>query len=81
MQWRSTADEPGTHDLLMVGPRGGGRHFELTRDPAAPLDPPPTVDDPFVVYLGEPPDEALSGWSRPAAPGSSRTTRTGTRTG
>ncbi|MFF9145920.1 VOC family protein [Streptomyces sp. NPDC014861] len=57
--WRSTASEPGTHDLLMVGPRDGGWHFELTRDPAAPLDPTPTVDDLFVVYLGEPPDEAL----------------------
>ncbi|MFI8368249.1 VOC family protein [Streptomyces sp. NPDC085466] len=59
VQWRSTARGPGEHDLLMVGPADGGWHFELTRDPAAPLDPTPTVDDLFVLYLGEPPEEAL----------------------
>ncbi|WP_324616112.1 VOC family protein [Streptomyces sp. NRRL F-5727] len=31
----------------------------ITRGPAAPLDPTPTADDLFVVYLGKPPDEAL----------------------
>ncbi|MFJ9338491.1 VOC family protein [Streptomyces sp. NPDC101733] len=56
--WRSSG-KPGEHDLLMVGPADGGWHFELTRDPAAPLDPTPTVDDLFVLYLGEEPDEAL----------------------
>lgn len=57
--WRSTKGAPGEHDLLMVGPADGGWHFELTRDDAHPVVPAPTVDDLFVVYLGEAPDEAL----------------------
>ncbi|MFF2349568.1 VOC family protein [Kitasatospora sp. NPDC058115] len=57
--WRGTAHAPGEHDLLMVGPSGGGWHFELTRDPDHPVEPSPTVDDLFVVYLGAPADEAL----------------------
>ncbi|WP_328621203.1 VOC family protein [Streptomyces sp. NBC_00354] len=57
--WRSTDIAPGEHELLMVGPAGGGWHFELTRDPENPVAPSPTVDDLFVVYLGEAPDEAL----------------------
>ncbi|MFD3329800.1 VOC family protein [Streptomyces sp. NPDC058701] len=59
VQWRSTGGGPGEHDLLMVGPAGGGWHFELTRDADNPVAPAPTVDDLFVVYLGEPPAEAL----------------------
>ncbi|MBV2353753.1 VOC family protein [Streptomyces sp. J2-1] len=57
--WRTTERVPGEHDLLMVGPKGGGWHFELTHDPERPLDPTPTVDDLFVVYLGEPVEDAL----------------------
>lgn len=57
--WRSTERVSGEHDLVMVGPAGGGWHFELTHDPEQPLAPSPTVDDLFVVYLGEAPDEAL----------------------
>ncbi|KQX11196.1 glyoxalase [Streptomyces sp. Root431] len=57
VQWRSTAGEPGEHDLLMVGPAGGGWHFELTRDPENPVEPAPTVEDLFVVYLGAPVEE------------------------
>ncbi|MFI9045576.1 VOC family protein [Streptomyces sp. NPDC053427] len=57
--WRTTERVPGGHDLLMVGPPGGSWHFELTRDPEDPLEPTPTVDDLFVVYLGKPVDEAL----------------------
>nr|WSX51344.1 VOC family protein [Streptomyces sp. NBC_00974] len=57
--WRSTERVSGEHDLLMVGPRDGGWHFELTHDPENPVVPSPTVDDLFVVYLGEAPDEAL----------------------
>ncbi|WP_405657561.1 VOC family protein [Streptomyces sp. RK9] len=57
--WRTTERVSGKHDLIMVGPRGGGWHFELTNDPEAPLDPTPTVDDLFVVYLGAPVDEEL----------------------
>ncbi|MFE6845969.1 VOC family protein [Streptomyces sp. NPDC057686] len=57
--WRSTDIAPGEHELLMVGPVGGGWHFELTRDPENPVAPSPTVDDLFVVYLGAAPDEAL----------------------
>ncbi|MFE1548370.1 VOC family protein [Streptomyces sp. NPDC058718] len=57
VQWRTTAREPGKHDLLMVGPAGGGWHFELTRDPEHPVEPAPTVEDLFVVYLGAPVEE------------------------
>ncbi|MFD9129304.1 VOC family protein [Kitasatospora sp. NPDC059571] len=57
--WRTTERVSGEHDLLMVGLPGGGWHFELTRDPERPLDPTPTADDLFVVYLGAPVDEAL----------------------
>ncbi|MFV0126885.1 VOC family protein [Streptomyces sp. HMX112] len=57
--WRTTERVPGEHDLLMVGPRGGSWHFELTRDRGHPLEPAPTVDDLFVVYLGAPVTEGL----------------------
>ncbi|WP_024760667.1 VOC family protein [Streptomyces exfoliatus] len=57
VQWRTTTREPGKHDLLMVGPAGGGWHFELTRDPEHPVEPAPTVEDLFVVYLGAPVEE------------------------
>lgn len=58
-QWRSTERVPGAHDLLMMGPAGGRWHFELTHDPENPIAPAPTVDDLFVVNLGEAPDEDL----------------------
>ncbi|OIJ69782.1 VOC family protein [Streptomyces mangrovisoli] len=58
--WRTTERVPGEHDLLMVGPPGGSWHFELTHDPEQPLEPTPTVDDLFVVYLGAPVDPALT---------------------
>ncbi|MEV4556720.1 VOC family protein [Kitasatospora sp. NPDC049285] len=57
--WRTTERVPGEHDLVMVGFPGGGWHFELTHDPEHPLAPTPTVDDLFVLYLGEPVDDAL----------------------
>ncbi|MFD0273056.1 VOC family protein [Kitasatospora sp. NPDC127111] len=57
--WRSTERVPGEHDLLMVGLPGGTWHFELTHDPEHPLEPTPTVDDLFVLYLGTPVDEAV----------------------
>ncbi|WP_371495968.1 VOC family protein [Kitasatospora sp. NBC_00374] len=57
--WRTTERVSGEHDLLMVGPAGGPWHFELTRDPEHPIEPAPTVDDLFVLYLGAPVDEAL----------------------
>ncbi|MEU7296798.1 VOC family protein [Streptomyces exfoliatus] len=71
--WRSTERVPGEHDLLMVGPKDGGWHFELTRDPGHPLEPTPTVDDLFVLYLGAPVEEeqverlVASGGTRVAA--------------
>jgi catechol 2,3-dioxygenase-like lactoylglutathione lyase family enzyme len=58
--WRTTERVPGEHDLLMVGPPGASWHFELTHDPEQPLDPTPTVDDLFVLYLGAPVDETLT---------------------
>jgi catechol 2,3-dioxygenase-like lactoylglutathione lyase family enzyme len=57
--WRTTERVAGEHDLLMVGPADGMWHFELTHDPDRPLEPTPTVDDLFVVYLGAPVEEEL----------------------
>ncbi|MER5965459.1 VOC family protein [Streptomyces sp. NPDC002057] len=55
--WRTTERVSGKHDLLMVGPKDGSWHFELTRDPENPVEPVPTVEDLFVVYLGAPVEE------------------------
>ncbi|MER5928820.1 VOC family protein [Streptomyces sp. NPDC002054] len=57
--WRTTERVPGEHDLLMVGPPEAAWHFELTHDPDRPVEPAPTADDLFVLYLGRPADEAL----------------------
>ncbi|MFF4340822.1 VOC family protein [Kitasatospora sp. NPDC001540] len=57
--WRTTERVPGEHDLVMVGLPGGSWHFELARDPERPVEPTPTVEDLFVLYLGGPVDEAL----------------------
>ncbi|GAA2747076.1 VOC family protein [Kitasatospora cinereorecta] len=57
--WRTEESVPGEHDLLMAGPAGGTWHFEFTRDPLKPLDPTPTVDDLFVLYLAGPVEDAL----------------------
>ncbi|SED75638.1 VOC family protein [Streptomyces sp. TLI_105] len=57
VQWRSEGPVPGKHDLLMVGPPEGSWHFELTFDPEHPMEPTPTVEDLFVVYLGAPVEE------------------------
>jgi catechol 2,3-dioxygenase-like lactoylglutathione lyase family enzyme len=57
--WRTTERVPGEHDLLMVGPPGAAWHLELTHDPERPIEPTPTRDDLFVVYLGTPVDPSL----------------------
>ncbi|MFB7541181.1 VOC family protein [Streptomyces zaomyceticus] len=57
VRWRSTERVSGKHDLLMVGPGDGSWHLELTRDPERPVEPVPTVEDLFVVYLGAPVEE------------------------
>lgn len=46
---------PGTaeHDLLMVGPRGGHWHLEITANGPEPITPTPTVEDLLVFYLGD----------------------------
>jgi catechol 2,3-dioxygenase-like lactoylglutathione lyase family enzyme len=57
--WRTHEHVPGEYDLLMVGPPDASWHFEFAIDPAHPVDPTPTAEDLFVVYLGEPIDDAL----------------------
>ncbi|HEX5165348.1 MAG TPA: VOC family protein [Thermomicrobiales bacterium] len=57
--YRASAAGEGEHDLLMLGWREAGWHFELTRDPADPLQPSPTPDDLFVLYLNGPVDASL----------------------
>ncbi|MFE2538772.1 VOC family protein [Actinacidiphila glaucinigra] len=69
--WRTTERVSGEHDLVMLGLPGGSWHFELTRDPERPLEPTPTVDDLFVLYLGAPVDDALV--DRLVAAGGTRT--------
>ena len=54
--WRATAEQPGEHDLLMVGLPGASWHLELV---AAAEPPRPTAEDLLVLYLGGPVDEAL----------------------
>lgn len=61
---------PGEHDLLMVGWRDAGWHFELTHDPSNPIEPAPTPDDLFVIYLAGPVDVELV--ARLAAAGGTR---------
>ncbi|MFF0475630.1 VOC family protein [Streptomyces sp. NPDC004284] len=70
VRWRSTERVPGRHDLLTVGPRGGGRHFEPAFDPEHPVEPTPTVEDLFVVHLGAPAEEEQV--ERPLAAGGTR---------
>ncbi|UCM87630.1 VOC family protein [Streptomyces marincola] len=50
---------PGSASLLMVGWPGAGWHLELVHDPAAPVEPRPTVEDLLVVYLDGPVPDAL----------------------
>ncbi|MFF4653041.1 VOC family protein [Streptomyces sp. NPDC001380] len=58
--WRTTTERvSGKHDLVTLGLPGGSWHFELTHDPERPLEPTPTVDDLFVLYLGTAVDDAL----------------------
>ncbi|WP_326794270.1 VOC family protein [Streptomyces sp. NBC_01808] len=60
IQYRHTADgTPGQHSLLMVGWPEAAWHLELVHDPAAPVDPRPTVEDLLVIYLGEPVPDSL----------------------
>ena len=47
--WRAAAEQPGEHDLLMVGWKGASWHLELV---AAPEPPRPTAEDLLVLYLG-----------------------------
>ncbi|MFJ5922237.1 VOC family protein [Kitasatospora sp. NPDC092948] len=57
--WRTAERVSGQHDLLMVGFPDGAWHFEPAVDPEHPVEPSPTVEDLFVLYLGEPVAEAL----------------------
>ncbi|MEY9844497.1 VOC family protein [Streptacidiphilus sp. MAP5-3] len=69
--WRTTERVSGEHDLVMLGFPGGSWHFELTHDPERPLEPTPTADDLFVLYLGASVDDALV--DRLVAAGGTRT--------
>ncbi|WP_406274345.1 VOC family protein [Actinacidiphila glaucinigra] len=69
--WRTTERVSGEHDLMMLGLPGGSWHFEVTHDPERPLEPMPTVDDLFVLYLGAAVDDALV--DRLVAAGGTRT--------
>jgi len=56
----SVAGDPDhAHDLLMVGWPEAGWHLELVRDPVAPVEPQPTVEDLLVVYLDGSVDEEV----------------------
>ncbi len=57
--WRSSAAEPGEHDLLMVGWPGARWHLELVGGPAPATQPNPTDEDRLVLYLDGPVDAGL----------------------
>ncbi|SIQ16893.1 VOC family protein [Micromonospora avicenniae] len=54
--WRSTADGPDEHDLLMLGWPDAQWHLELVAGVPAPT---PTEEDLLVLYLDGPIDEDL----------------------
>lgn len=57
--WRASGDQPGEHDLIMVGLPGAAWHLELVGGPRLATPPRPTDEDLLVLYLGEAVDEAL----------------------
>ncbi|MEU5530547.1 VOC family protein [Micromonospora chersina] len=59
--YRSTADGPGEHDLVMLGRPGAGWHLELVGGAQLAVAPSPTEEDLFVLYLDGPVDDELAG--------------------
>ncbi|GIE89061.1 VOC family protein [Actinoplanes regularis] len=57
--YRSTAETPGEHDLLMLGWPGASWHLELLGGPNLTAEPSPTNEDLLVLYLATPIDESL----------------------
>jgi catechol 2,3-dioxygenase-like lactoylglutathione lyase family enzyme len=57
--YRSTADGPGTHDLVMLGRPGAGWHLELVGGAGLTVTPRPTEEDLFVLYLEGPVEDGL----------------------
>ena len=58
--YRSTADGPGEHDLVMLGWPGAGWHLELVGGAQPAVAPRPTEEDLFVLYLDGPVDDELA---------------------
>ncbi|MEU5098021.1 VOC family protein [Streptomyces sp. NPDC020996] len=60
--WRTEGGlESGEHELLMLGWPDAGRHLELVRDPARPVQPRPTEEDLLVIYVDGPvPDHLVA---------------------
>ncbi len=57
--YRAEAEGPGEHDLIMLGAPGAGWHLELVGGPNLIVEPTPTSEDLFVIYLDGPIDETL----------------------
>ncbi|MDG4804491.1 VOC family protein [Micromonospora sp. WMMD980] len=57
--YRGAADGPGEHDLVMLGRPGAGWHLELVGGAALTVDPCPTEEDLFVLYLDGPVEDEL----------------------
>ncbi|MGK5519590.1 VOC family protein [Micromonospora sp. URMC 107] len=57
--WRSAAEAPGEHDLLMVGRPGDHWHLELVGGEQLAVTPAPTPVDLLVLYLDGPVEDQL----------------------
>ncbi|WP_203752079.1 VOC family protein [Actinoplanes cyaneus] len=57
--FRAEANGPGEHDLIMLGLPGAAWHLELVGGPNLIVEPTPTTEDLFVIYLDGPVDERL----------------------
>ncbi|MEV7225736.1 VOC family protein [Polymorphospora sp. NPDC051019] len=55
---RIAANGPEEHDLVILGWRHAAWHLELVGGPNLTTRPAPTSEDPLVLYLGAPVDEA-----------------------
>ena len=57
--YRAHANGPGQHDLVMLGWQRASWHLELVGGANLSVQPSPTPEDLFVLYLSSPVDESL----------------------
>ncbi|WP_405091352.1 VOC family protein [Micromonospora sp. NBC_01392] len=57
--YRGAPDGPGEHDLVMLGLPGAAWHLELVGGATLTVEPRPTEEDLFVLYLDGPVEDGL----------------------